>query len=47
MDRGVWRATVRGVAPGLTGLKRLSTHAHMQLPVAQSLPHPLWKIEMS
>ena len=28
MDRGAWRATVRGVAQSRTQLKRLSLHAH-------------------
>ena len=30
MDRGVWRATARGVAKSWTQLKRLSTRAHVQ-----------------
>ena len=47
MDRGLWQAAVHGVAQSLTGLKRLSTHAHTQLPVVLSLPHPLSKTEMS
>ena len=29
MDRGAWRATVHRVATSQTGLKRLSSHAHM------------------
>ena len=29
-DRGVWRATVHGVAKNQTGLKQLSTHTHME-----------------
>ena len=29
MNRGAWRATVHGVAQSRTGLKRLSTHAHI------------------
>ena len=28
MDRGAWRAAVRGVAKSRSRLKRLSTHAH-------------------
>ena len=28
MDRGAWRAVVRGVAKSRSRLKRLSTHAH-------------------
>ena len=31
MDRGVWRATVHGVAKSRTRLKRLSTHARISL----------------
>ena len=41
VDRGAWRATVCGAAESHTGLKPLSTHAHM-LHTAKPLgPHPL------
>ena len=33
MDRGAWRATVRGVSKSWTRLKRLSTHTHTQAKV--------------
>ena len=31
MDRGAWRASVHRVSKSWTGVKRLSTHTHMEL----------------
>ena len=31
MERGVWKATVHGVAKSWTWLKQLSTHAHSEV----------------
>ena len=42
MDRGVWRATVHGIAKSWTRPKRLSTHAHVTAIISISTsPHSL------
>ena len=41
MDRGAWRATVRGVTKSRTQLKWLSTHAHTEFTAEYNYDHNL------